>query len=142
MITKANNSLFTEGMGEFISQNYDKSIVLLSEFLESEPDHKVALISRGSAFLKINQIDEAANDLNRVIATTRSLSSSSWRMSYKFWARGRTNAEFIADSVRNAERQDDRRTHESRYFPALTPPISARLQGVIGIAARPLSSRL
>ncbi len=54
-------------MGEFISQNYDKSIELLSEFLELEPNHKVALISRGSAFLKLNQIDDAAKDLNRVI---------------------------------------------------------------------------
>ncbi len=67
MNSKIYKTFFAEGMGEFISQNYDKSIELLSEFLKSEPNHKIALISRGSAFLKLNQIDDAAKDLNRVI---------------------------------------------------------------------------
>ena len=60
-------SLFDNARFELINGNFEKSIESLNEVLKLEPSHKLAIISRGSAFLKLNKIDEAVNDFNRVI---------------------------------------------------------------------------
>jgi tetratricopeptide (TPR) repeat protein len=60
-------SLFDSARFELINSNFEKSIESLNEVLKLEPSHKLAIISRGSAFLKLNKIDEAVNDFNRVI---------------------------------------------------------------------------
>ena len=66
-ISTSSQSLFDDGRFELINGNYEKSIEFLNEVLKLEPSHKLALISRGSAFLKQNKIDEAVDDFNRVI---------------------------------------------------------------------------
>ena len=58
---------FDDGRYALLNNNFDDSITFLSQALELEPDHKIALVSRGSAFLKQNKIDEAVGDFNRVI---------------------------------------------------------------------------
>ena len=68
-MTTPNNAeiLFDDGRYELINGNFEKSIESLSEVLYLDPFHKLALISRGTAFLKLNKIDEAVDDFNRVI---------------------------------------------------------------------------
>ena len=58
---------FDDGRYALLKDNLDDSITFLSQALELEPDHKIALVSRGSAFLKQNKIDAAVDDFNRVI---------------------------------------------------------------------------
>ena len=59
--------LFDEGMSAFVGTEFDKSIALLTEALEHEPEFKLALIGRGSAYLKLNRLDEALADFDRVV---------------------------------------------------------------------------
>ena len=58
---------FDDGRYELMSGNLDKSIASLSRALELDPDHKLALVSRGSAFLKLENFDRAVKDFDRVI---------------------------------------------------------------------------
>ena len=60
-------NFFDNGRYELINGNFEKSIESLTEVLKLDPSHKLALISRGSAFLKLNNIDEAIRDFNRVL---------------------------------------------------------------------------
>lgn len=60
-------SFFDSGRYELMKGNFEKSIASLTEALQLEPDHKLALVSRGSAFLKLNSIDEAIKDFNQAI---------------------------------------------------------------------------
>ena len=39
--------LFKKGMAEFLDQNYGDSIETLSSAIELDPNHKLALLSRG-----------------------------------------------------------------------------------------------
>ena len=59
--------LFDNGRHELINGDYDKSIDFLSQTLAGDPNHKLALISRGSAFLKIDRFTDAVNDFDRAI---------------------------------------------------------------------------
>ncbi len=58
---------FDDGRYELMQGNLDNSIASLSRALELEPDHKLALVSRGSAYLKLNNFDKAVQDFDRVI---------------------------------------------------------------------------
>ena len=58
---------FKEGMAEFIDGNYDNSIERLSRAIELEPNHKLALMSRGAGYMKTDRAKDAMADYNRVI---------------------------------------------------------------------------
>jgi tetratricopeptide (TPR) repeat protein len=59
--------LFNDGRYELMNGNFEKGIECFSKLLRQDPDNKLALISRGSAFLKMNRIDEAIKDFDRAI---------------------------------------------------------------------------
>ena len=58
---------FEEGMADFISHNYGRSIDLLSQAIELDPQFTLALKSRGAAYLKLDKVQEAIADMNAVI---------------------------------------------------------------------------
>ncbi len=58
---------FDNGRYELMNGNLDNSIASLSLALELDPDNKLALVTRGSAFLKLNNFDMAVKDFDRVI---------------------------------------------------------------------------
>lgn len=58
---------FQEGMTEFIGHNFDKSVDALSRAIELKPDFKLARMSRGAAYLKMDKADGAVADFNKVI---------------------------------------------------------------------------
>ena len=58
---------FQEGMVEFVGQNYDKSIEALNRAIESDSTYKLARLSRATAFMKLDRLDEARTDFDRVI---------------------------------------------------------------------------
>jgi tetratricopeptide (TPR) repeat protein len=61
------NDLYNNGMYEFINQNYEKSIEFLSEAVRLDEGRKLTLVSRGSAFLRLDRLEEAVDDFNRAI---------------------------------------------------------------------------
>ena len=61
------NEYFQKGMEEFVGHNYGRSIELLSRALDVDPDHKLASMSRGAAYLKLDRSIEAIDDFNRVL---------------------------------------------------------------------------
>jgi len=52
-------------MSEFLKSNYEDSVEILSRVLEIEPDHKLAMTTRGVAELKMNRPDAAIESFNR-----------------------------------------------------------------------------
>ncbi len=58
---------FDDGRYELMNGNLENSIASLSLALELDPDHKLALVTRGSAFLKLNNHERAVKDFDRVI---------------------------------------------------------------------------
>lgn len=58
---------FQEGMAAFVSQDYGKCIENLTEVLREDKTHKLALVSRGAAFMHTGQMTTAAADLDRAI---------------------------------------------------------------------------
>ena len=58
---------FQEGMAEFVGENYEKSIESLNRAIASDPTFKLARLSRATAFLKLDRLDEARTDFDRVI---------------------------------------------------------------------------
>ena len=67
----SNNNLakakFEEGMADFVNHNYGRSIDLLSQAIELDPQFTLALKSRGAAYLKLDKVPEAIADINAVI---------------------------------------------------------------------------
>jgi tetratricopeptide (TPR) repeat protein len=61
------NHVYNDGMYEFINNNLEKSIEILSEAAELDPGRKLTFVSRGSAYLKLNQLDKALEDFNQAI---------------------------------------------------------------------------
>ena len=61
------NDIYNDGMYEFIISNFEKSIEILSEAAELDSGRKLTFISRGSAYLKLNRLEEALNDFNHAI---------------------------------------------------------------------------
>jgi len=62
------NDMFAHAMSEFLKNNYGKSLELLNHILDKNPDHKLALITRGTAHLKLNLAEEAIADFSRAIS--------------------------------------------------------------------------
>ena len=58
---------FKAGMAEFIDGNYGNSIETLSRAIELEPNHKIALMSRGAGYMKMDRAEDAMADYGRVI---------------------------------------------------------------------------
>ena len=58
---------FEEGMADFVSHNYGRSIDLLSQAIELDPQFTLALKSRGAAYLKLDKVQEAIADMSAVI---------------------------------------------------------------------------
>jgi Tfp pilus assembly protein PilF len=58
---------FAYAKSEFLKNNYGKSVELLGKMLENDPDHKLALTTRGTAHLKMNHPDAAVDDFDRAI---------------------------------------------------------------------------
>lgn len=61
------NHVYNDGMYEFINNNFEKSIEILSEVAELDPGRKLTFVSRGSAYLKLNELDKALEDFNQAI---------------------------------------------------------------------------
>ena len=67
---KNKNSLqenFDRGRHELLNGDFNGSIESLSQALADDPDHKLALITRGSAFLKAERYADAVGDFNRAV---------------------------------------------------------------------------
>ena len=58
---------FEEGMAEFLGKNYGNSVESLSRAIELNPDHKLALLSRGASYMKMDRAEDAIADYSRVI---------------------------------------------------------------------------
>ena len=61
------NDIFNDGMYEFINNNLERSIEILSEVAELDPGRKLTFVSRGSAYLKLDQLEKALEDFNHAI---------------------------------------------------------------------------
>lgn len=61
------DDIYNDGMSEFLNNNLERSIEILSEASELEPDRKLTFVSRGSAYLRLNRLDEAITDFNHAI---------------------------------------------------------------------------
>jgi tetratricopeptide (TPR) repeat protein len=59
--------IFNDGRYELMNQNFGKAIDYFSEVLRREPSHKLGLVSRGSAYLKLDSIGDAVKDFDRAI---------------------------------------------------------------------------
>lgn len=59
---------FSTAMAEMVAGNFGRTVDLLSDVLNHEPEHKLALTARGSAHLKQNDPRSAADDFSRAIA--------------------------------------------------------------------------
>jgi tetratricopeptide (TPR) repeat protein len=58
---------FTEAMSEFVGENYERSIEIFDAILEKDPNHKLALTTRGAAHLKRGDPVAAAADFDRAV---------------------------------------------------------------------------
>lgn len=58
---------FEEGMAGFVNHNYGQSIERLSRAIELDPAFKLAVKSRGAAYLRLDKAKEAIADFNTVI---------------------------------------------------------------------------
>lgn len=67
MTTDNVKNLFEQAMSEFLKADYEKSVELLDQLLELEPEHKLALATRGAAELKMNRPDAAVETFNQSI---------------------------------------------------------------------------
>ncbi len=59
--------LFQKAMEEFIGRNYEESIEAFTQAIEMDPELKLAVMSRGSAYFKLDRLDEARSDFDRVV---------------------------------------------------------------------------
>ena len=59
--------IFNDGRYELMNHNFEKAIDCFSELLRLEPNHRLGLVSRGSAYLKLDSIGDAVKDFDRAI---------------------------------------------------------------------------
>jgi tetratricopeptide (TPR) repeat protein len=62
------NDDVSQALSAFAREDYDESIRFFNEVLSQNPDHRLSILSRGSAFLRLNRLAEAMADFDRVIA--------------------------------------------------------------------------
>lgn len=65
--TMTSTEIFKKAMSEFIGNNLENSVNLLTEAIEKDPSFKLAYASRGSAHLKLDNLKEAIQDFDRAI---------------------------------------------------------------------------
>ncbi|MGD9090828.1 MAG: tetratricopeptide repeat protein, partial [Desulfobacterales bacterium] len=70
------NSDYINGMFSFMKGNYDQSIEHLSRAIENDPDHTLALMSRGSAYFRSGRLQDAISDFDRAIELRPNLARS------------------------------------------------------------------
>ncbi len=58
---------FNDGMAAFVGQDYGSCINHLSEVLRADQTHKLALVSRGAAFMRTGNHKTARSDFDRAI---------------------------------------------------------------------------
>ncbi len=73
--TEANNS-YINGMFAFLKNNYDESIKYLTQAIDSDPEHTLAYMSRGSAYFRSDHLHEAIADFDRAIQLNPDLARS------------------------------------------------------------------
>lgn len=66
-MTSTLNDKFNTGMTAFLGQDYGTCIENLTEVLREDQSHKLALVSRGAAFLRTGQTRTALRDFDRAI---------------------------------------------------------------------------
>ena len=59
--------MYANGMYEFVNENYESSIEILSRAAELKPGNKLVFVSKGAAHLKLDQLEEALQEINRAI---------------------------------------------------------------------------
>lgn len=59
--------IFTQAMSAMVSNHFVSSIALLSEVLAQEPRHPLALIARGSAFMRQGNMHNAVADFDHAV---------------------------------------------------------------------------
>lgn len=59
---------FENGIREFAQANYAKSIESFTRAIETEPARALAFVSRGAAYLKLDNLDRARDDFDRAVA--------------------------------------------------------------------------
>ena len=64
---KTAKDLFNEAVSNFVDEQFDKSIELLTRALELDPAYKLAVVTRGTAFLKQGKLQQALADFDRAI---------------------------------------------------------------------------
>ena len=60
--------LLKKAMSEYIDNNFDESVKLLTQSIEHDPEFKLAYASRGSAHLRLGNVREAVSDFDKAIA--------------------------------------------------------------------------
>jgi Tfp pilus assembly protein PilF len=58
---------FTEGIKLFIGKNYQEAVERFSEVIEKKPDFALAYVSRGSAYSRAGNLDNAMGDFNKAL---------------------------------------------------------------------------
>ncbi len=66
-MTKDIDTNFNDGMAAFVGQDYGTCIDHLSEVIRLDQSHKLALVSRGAAFMRTGNHKTAKADFDRVI---------------------------------------------------------------------------
>ena len=61
------NELFVNAMSNFMEDNLGVSIDLLNEILDADSDDKLALLARGSVYLKMSNAKNAISDFGRAV---------------------------------------------------------------------------
>jgi len=61
------NQLFTNAMSSLMEDKLGISLDLLNEIIATDPDDRLALLARGSVYLKMNNPNSAIDDFNRAI---------------------------------------------------------------------------
>lgn len=67
MTNNINSNLFEQAMSAFTKNDYEGSVGLLNQIIGQEPDHKLAVTTRGVAELRMNRPDAAIESFNRSI---------------------------------------------------------------------------
>ena len=60
------NEVFAEAMEKLMDDKLGMSLDLLDEIIEADADDKLALLARGSVYLKMGKADEAIHNFDRV----------------------------------------------------------------------------
>jgi tetratricopeptide (TPR) repeat protein len=61
------NELFTNAMTNLMQNKFGVSIDLLNEILNTDPDDKLALLARGSVYLKMSHAEDAIKDFSEAL---------------------------------------------------------------------------